>query len=195
MTNKPTEEEAKEAVKTLIRWAGDDPTRPGLLETPNRVTKSYREIFSGYDIDPEQVFKDACFESNNYDEMITLLNIRAQSFCEHHMLPVIGKAHVAYIPNEKILGISKIARVVDIFSKRLQIQERLAMQIAQLIDNVLQPNGVAVILEAYHQCMTIRGVQKNNTTMQTIYMTGVFRDNPSIKADFLNLINLSLKKE
>ena len=184
----PSKEEAEEAVRTLIRWAGDDPTREGLIETPDRVVRSYAEFFSGYDMDPENVLAKTFEESGGYDEMVLVRDIELESHCEHHMVPIIGKAHVAYIPANRVVGISKLARVVEIFAKRLQIQEKLTVDIASTIDKVLKPQGVAVVIEARHQCMTTRGVHKPGADTVTSQMLGVFRDDPSTRREFLTMI-------
>lgn len=187
-TGRPTLEEAEAAVRTLIRWAGDNPDREGLLETPNRVIRSYEEFFSGYDLDPEEVLMKTFEESGGYDEMVLIRDIEVQSHCEHHIVPIIGKAHVAYIPNNRVVGISKLARVVDIFAKRLQIQEKMTVDIAETINNVLKPQGVAVVIEASHQCMTTRGVHKPGADTVTSQMLGVFRDDASTRREFLSMI-------
>ncbi|HCH57701.1 MAG TPA: GTP cyclohydrolase I FolE [Rhodospirillaceae bacterium] len=184
----PTQEEAEEAVRTLLRWAGDDPNREGLLETPNRVVRSYGEFFSGYDMDPEEVLLKTFEESGGYDEMVLVRDIELESHCEHHMVPIIGRAHVAYIPNNRVVGISKLARVVEIFAKRLQIQEKMTVDIATTIDKVLKPQGVAVVIEASHQCMTTRGVRKPGADTVTSQMLGAFRDDPSTRREFLTMI-------
>jgi len=184
----PTQEEAEEAVRTLIRWAGDDPTREGLLETPARVVRSYGEFFSGYDLDPEAVLLKTFEETGGYDEMVLIRDIAVDSHCEHHMVPISGKAHVAYIPNNRVVGISKLARVVEIFAKRLQIQEKMTVDIATTIDRVLQPQGVAVVIEAAHQCMTTRGIHKAGADTVTSHMLGAFRDDPSTRREFLTMI-------
>ena len=189
--NKPTKEEAKEAVKTLIKWAGDDPTREGLLETPNRVAKSYQDFFSGYDEDPREILSKKFREVEGYDEMIVLKDIRLESHCEHHMVPFIGKAHVGYLPKNKIVGLSKLARVVELFSKRLQIQEKLTAQIANTIDEILKPKGVGVIIEASHLCIATRGVRKETSRMVTSRMLGLFRDNSDTRREFMNIIGYS----
>ena len=187
-TGRPTQEEAEEAVKTLLRWAGDDPNREGLLETPNRVVRSYNEFFSGYDMDPEEVLMKTFEEAGGYDEMVLVRDIELESHCEHHMVPIIGRAHVAYIPNNRVVGISKLARVVEIFAKRLQIQEKMTVDIATTIDKVLKPQGVAVVIEASHQCMTTRGVHKPGADTVTSQMLGAFRDDPSTRREFLTMI-------
>jgi len=189
--NKPTKEEAKEAVKTLIKWAGDDPTREGLLETPNRVAKSYQDFFSGYDEDPREILSKKFREVEGYDEMIVLKDIRLESHCEHHMVPFIGKAHVGYLPKNKIVGLSKLARVVELFSKRLQIQEKLTAQIANTIDEILKPKGVGVIIEASHLCIATRGVRKETSRMVTSRMLGLFRDNSDTRREFMDIIGYS----
>ena len=185
---RPTQEEAEEAVRTLLRWAGDDPNREGLLETPNRVVRSYSEFFSGYDMDPEEVLLKTFEEAGGYDEMVLVRDIELESHCEHHMVPIIGRAHVAYIPNNRVVGISKLARVVEIFAKRLQIQEKMTVDIATTIDKVLKPQGVAVVIEASHQCMTTRGVHKPGADTVTSQMLGAFRDDPSTRREFLTMI-------
>ncbi len=189
--NKPTKEEAKEAVKTLIKWAGDDPTREGLLETPNRVARSYQDFFSGYDEDPREILSKKFREVEGYDEMIVLKDIRLESHCEHHMVPFIGKAHVGYLPKNKIVGLSKLARVVELFSKRLQIQEKLTAQIANTIDEILKPKGVGVIIEASHLCIATRGVRKETSRMVTSRMLGLFRDNSDTRREFMDIIGYS----
>lgn len=185
---RPTQEQAEDAVRTLLRWAGDDPEREGLLDTPKRVAKSYREFFRGYDEDPVEVLKRTFEETEGYDEMVLLRDIRFESHCEHHMAPIIGKAHVAYLPHKRVVGISKLARVVETYAKRLQIQEKMTVQIANAINDTLQPMGVAVVIEAAHQCMTTRGVHKPGVTMVTSRMLGEFRDNPSTRREFMAII-------
>ncbi len=182
---KPSREDAEDAVRTLLRWAGDDPSREGLLDTPARVVRSYEEFFRGYDADPEALLKRTFEETDGYDEMVLLRDIRFESHCEHHMAPIIGKAHVAYLPNRRVVGISKLARLVEIYAKRLQIQEKMTSQIANAIDGILEPKGVAVVIEAAHQCMTTRGVHKPGVVMVTSRMLGAFRDNPSTRREFL----------
>ncbi len=188
-SNKPSRQEAEAAVKTLLRWVGENPEREGLLDTPSRVVKSYEEFFKGYEQDPEEVLKRTFSETNNYDEMIVLKGIRLESYCEHHMVPIIGTAHVAYLPNKRVVGISKLARVVDIYAKRLQIQEKLTAQIADAIERVLEPKGVGVIIEAGHQCMTTRGVHKHGVVMQTSRMLGLFRSDRRTRDEFLTLVS------
>jgi len=185
---KPTRAEAEEAVRTLIRWAGDDPAREGLLDTPKRVAKAYEEWFRGYGVDPVDILQRTFEETDGYDEMVLLRDIRFESYCEHHLAPIIGKAHVAYLPRTRVVGISKLARVVEAFGKRMQIQEKMTAQVANTIDEVLQPRGVAVVIEATHQCMTTRGVHKHGVTMVTSRMLGAFRDDPSTRREFLTMI-------
>lgn len=188
MPERPSRKEAEEAVRTLLRWAGEDPTREGLRGTPDRVVRSYEEFFAGYATDPEDILKRTFEETEGYDEMIVLSDIRLESYCEHHMVPILGKAHIGYIPNKRVVGISKLARVVDAFSKRLQIQEKLTAQIANAVDTVLRPKGVGVIIEAQHQCMTTRGVHKHDVAMKTSQMRGIFRSDPRTRKEFLDLI-------
>jgi GTP cyclohydrolase IA len=185
---RPTREEAQEAVRTLIRWAGDDPEREGLLGTPERIVRAYQEFFSGYDEDPVALLQRTFEETNGYDEIVALKDIRFESHCEHHIAPIIGKVHVAYLPNKRVVGISKLARLVDVFAKRLQIQEKMTAQIANTLDEVLQPKGVAVVIEAAHQCMTTRGVHKPGVTMVTSRMLGAFRDDPLSRREVLSMI-------
>ena len=187
---KPTREEAEDAVKTLISWAGDNPEREGLIETPKRVVKSYEEFYAGYDQDPESILSKVFEEVEVYDEMIIVKDIRLESHCEHHMVPILGKAHVAYIPDQRVVGISKLARVVDLYAKRLQTQETMTAQIADTIDRVLKPKGVAIVIDAAHQCMSSRGVHKTETSTVTSRMLGAFRDNPKSRMEFMNLIAL-----
>ena len=185
----PTREEAEEAVRTLLRWAGDDPTRDGLIETPKRVAKAFQEYFRGYNDDPEAILQKTFEETEGYDEMIVLRGIRFESHCEHHLAPIVGRAWVGYIPNGRVVGISKLARVVDAFAKRLQIQEKMTSQIANIIDDVLKPQGVAVVIKAEHHCMTTRGVHKPGTDMVTSRMLGIFRDNALTRQEFLSVID------
>lgn len=184
----PTKEDAIAAVTTLIRWAGDDPTREGLRSTPERVVKAYREYYQGYSIDPVDLLTRTFEEVEGYDEMVLLRDIRFESHCEHHMMPIIGKAHVAYLPQKRVIGISKLARVVEAYAHRLQIQEKMTAQIANTINDVLQPKGVAVVIEAAHQCMTTRGVHKPGATMVTSRMLGLFRSDHRTRREFLSLI-------
>jgi GTP cyclohydrolase I len=185
---KPTHEEVKEAVKTLIKWAGDDPDREGLIETPDRVIKAYENFFAGYNNDPREILSKEFQEVDGYDEMIVLKDIRLESHCEHHLVPFIGTAHIGYIPKNKVVGLSKLARVVEVFSKRLQIQEKLTAQIANSIDEVLQPKGVGVIIEASHLCISTRGIHKTDSRMVTSRMLGIFRNNSDTRREFLNII-------
>jgi GTP cyclohydrolase I len=189
MTQKPSKEEALKAVRTLISWAGDDPDREGLLETPDRVIRSYGEFFSGYGEDPEAVLGKTFEEVEGYDDAVIVRNIRVESHCEHHMVPIVGVAHVGYIPNQRVVGISKLARVVDIFGKRLQTQETMTALIADTINRVLEPKGVAVVIDANHECMSTRGIHKTESSTITSRMLGSFRDNIETRAEFLNLIN------
>jgi GTP cyclohydrolase I len=186
--SKPTREEAMDAVRTMIAWAGDNPDREGLLETPKRVIKAYEEFFAGYDMDPEEILNKTFEEVAGYDEMIIIKDIRLESHCEHHMVPILGKAHLAYIPNNRVVGISKLARVVDVYGKRLQTQETMTAQIAESINKVLQPKGVGVVIDAGHQCMTTRGIHKTNATTITSQMLGVFRSDYRTRSEFMNLI-------
>ena len=186
--DRPTREEAYQAIRTLIRWAGDDPDREGLAGTPARVVRAYDEFFSGYGSDPVEVLSRTFEETEGYDEMVVLRDIRFESHCEHHMAPIIGRAHIAYLPRRRVVGISKLARLLEIYSKRLQIQEKLTAQIANTIDEVLQPRGVAVVLDAAHQCMTTRGVHKPGASMVTSRMLGAFRTDPSTRREFLSII-------
>tara|TARA_Y100000748_G_scaffold169288_1_gene141591 strand:- start:645 stop:1223 length:579 start_codon:yes stop_codon:yes gene_type:complete len=188
--SKPTEKEVHEAVRKLLLWAGDDPDREGLVGTPDRVARAYKEFFAGYEQDPEEILRTTFEEVEGYDEMVLVKDIGVESHCEHHMVPIIGRAHIAYIPNNRVVGISKLARVVDIFAKRLQIQEKMTAQIANAIENVLQPKGIAVVIDASHQCMTTRGVNKPESSTVTSAMRGVFNDNPRTRNEFLSFINL-----
>ena len=189
MAIKPSRDEALDAVKTLIKWAGDDPTREGLIETPDRVIRAYKEFFAGYEEDPEQVLEKTFEEVEGYDDAVIVRNIRVESHCEHHMVPILGVAHVGYIPNKRVVGISKLARIVDIFGKRLQTQETMTAQIADTIQRVLEPKGVAVVIDAGHQCMSTRGIHKTESSTITSRMLGIFRDKPETRAEFMNLIN------
>jgi GTP cyclohydrolase I len=186
---KPSREEAEEAVRTLICWTGDDPDREGLIETPKRVVKAYEEFFEGYDMDPEEVLQKTFEEVQGYDDAVIVRNIRVESHCEHHIVPIIGVAHVGYIPNNRVVGISKLARVIEIFGKRLQTQETMTAQIADTIQKVLEPKGVAVVVDASHQCKTTRGIHKSESSTITSRMLGAFRDNPETRSEFMNLIN------
>jgi GTP cyclohydrolase I len=185
---RPSREQALDAVATLIRWAGDDPAREGLAGTPDRVVKSFEEFFEGYAVDPVELLERTFEEVEGYDEMVLLRDIRFESHCEHHMAPIIGKAHVAYMPDNRVVGISKLARVVEAYARRLQIQEKMTAQIANTINEVLNPKGVAVVIEATHHCMTTRGVHKPGTSMVTSRMLGMFRTNASTRREFLSLV-------
>lgn len=185
---RPERAAVEEAVRTLIAWTGDDPEREGLVDTPSRVVRAYEEFFEGYAIDPESLLSATFEETEGYDEMVVLRDIRLESHCEHHIVPIIGKAHVAYIPSGRVVGISKLVRMVEAFAKRLQIQERLTAQIADTIDKVLRPRGVAVVIEASHQCMTTRGIRKPGVSMVSSRMIGVFRDDPTTRREFLAFV-------
>jgi len=185
---RPTREEAEAAIELLIRWAGDDPGREGLLDTPARVARAYEEFFSGYAVDPVELLQRTFEETDGYDEMVLLRDIGFESHCEHHMVPIIGVAHVAYMPRKRVVGISKLARVVEAYARRLQIQEKMTAQIANTLQEVLDPLGVAVVIEAAHQCMTTRGVHKPGVAMVTSRMLGLFRTNPSTRREFLALV-------
>jgi GTP cyclohydrolase I len=185
---KPSREEAERAVRTLLRWAGDDPDREGLIDTPGRVVSAYEDWFSGYEQDPEEYLTRTFEEVEGYDEMIVLRDIRFESHCEHHLAPIIGRAHVGYLPSNKVVGISKLARVVEAYARRLQVQEKMNAQIAHCIQKVLEPKGVAVVIEATHQCMTTRGVHKSGVSMVTSTMFGEFRKNPLTRREFLSVI-------
>ena len=189
MSDKPSREEALKAVETLISWAGDDPSREGLVETPDRVIRAYKEFFAGYDEDPEQVFTKTFEEVEGYDDAVIVRNIRVESHCEHHMVPILGVAHVGYIPNKRVVGISKLARIVDIYGKRLQTQETMTAQIADTIQRVLEPKGVAVVIDAGHQCMSTRGIHKTESSTITSRMLGSFRDNIETRSEFMHLIH------
>ena len=188
-TEEVSDEKAEAAVRTIIQWIGEDPNREGLLSTPKRVTKAFKEYFKGYTQDPSKFLSKTFTEVEGYDDMVIEKNISIQSHCEHHMAPIIGVAHIAYIPSDKVVGLSKLARVAEVFSKRLQTQERLTMQIAKTIMEVLQPRGVAVTIDASHQCMTNRGVKKENTTTVTNYFLGAFKDDLSFQNRYLRYIN------
>ncbi|MGI9481187.1 MAG: GTP cyclohydrolase I FolE [Hyphomicrobiales bacterium] len=184
----PTEEEAKEAVRTLIAWAGDDPDREGLKDTPKRVVKAYKEFFKGYDEDPVAVLSRTFEEVGGYDDIVMLRDIDINSHCEHHMIPFIGRAHIAYFPTDKVVGISKLARVVEIYARRLQTQETMTAQIIYAINQSLNPKGAAVMIDAVHQCMSLRGVQKRNVATITTQFTGAFKEDPALQARFLELV-------
>lgn len=188
---KPSAEEAMEAVRTLIRWAGDDPSREGLLDTPKRVIDAYDEFFEGYTQDPDDVLARTFEEVEGYDEMVLLKNMRLESHCEHHMVAILGKVHIAYLPDKKVVGISKLARLVDVYAKRLQTQETMTAQIADTIQRVLQPKGVAVVVDAKHECMTTRGVHKSDTSTVTSRLLGEFRANSDLRKEFMALVTSS----
>ena len=185
---KPTQSDAEAAVRVLIEWAGDDPGREGLIDTPSRVARSYRELFAGYVDDPREYLKRTFEEVGGYDELVVLRNIRVVSFCEHHMLPVIGRAHVGYLPTNRVVGISKLARVVHGFARRLQIQEKLTAEIAEAIQEILAPHGVGVVIEAEHSCMTLRGVNTLGSTLITSRLLGVIRDDARTREEFLGMV-------
>jgi len=184
----PTQQDAEAAVRTLIEWAGDDPNREGLLETPKRVAKAYRELFAGYEADPREYLERTFDEVGGYDELVVLRDIRVVSFCEHHMLPFLGKAHVGYLPNKRVVGISKLARVVQGFARRLQIQEKLTAEVAEAIHDILQPKGVGVVIVSEHSCMTMRGVNTPGSRLTTSHLVGVVRDDPRTRQEFLELV-------
>ena len=188
---RPSREEAEEAIRTLIRWARDDPTREGLRDTPSRVVRAYEEFFAGYLQDPREILARTFTEVEGYDEMVVMTDIRFESHCEHHMVPIIGKAHVGYLPDHRVVGISKLARLVEVFAKRLQVQEKMTVQIADALQEVLQPKGVAVVIEAAHQCMTTRGIHKPGVGLVTSRMLGAFRDNEATRREFLAVIGRS----
>ena len=188
MPTRPTREQAEEAVRTLIRWAHDDPGREGLRDTPARVVRAYEEFFAGYSQDPREILKRTFSEVEGYDEMIVMNDIRFESHCEHHMVPIIGKAHIGYLPAHRVVGISKLARLVEVYARRLQVQEKMTVQIADTLQEILQPRGVAVVIEAAHQCMTTRGVHKPGVGLVTSRMVGAFRDDPSTRREFLAVL-------
>jgi GTP cyclohydrolase I len=188
---RPTMDEAIAAVKTLIRYAGDNPDREGLIDTPKRVVKSYEEFFSGYQKNPDEILAKTFEEVEGYDEMVIVKNIDLESHCEHHMVPIIGIAHVAYIPNRRVVGISKLARIVDVYAKRLQTQETMTAQIADSILHILKPKGVGVVIDAAHQCMSTRGVHKRHSSTVTSRMLGLFRSDPKTRSEFMDLIKSS----
>ena len=187
---KPTREEAEAAVRTMLAWAGDNPDREGLVETPKRVVRAYEQFFAGYEMDPKEVLSKVFEEVEGYDEMVLVKNIRLESHCEHHIVPILGKAHIAYIPHNRVVGISKLARIVDAFGKRLQTQETMTAQIANTIEKVLEPKGVAVVVDAAHQCMTTRGIHKPESSTVTSCMRGIFKENPRTRNEFLTFIKL-----
>ena len=185
---RPTTAEAEQAVRTLLRWAGDDPEREGLLDTPGRVVRAYRQWFRGYEEDPVAMLQRTFEEVEGYDEMVVLRDIRFESFCEHHLAPIIGVAHVGYIPTDRVVGISKLARLVDAYAKRLQVQEKMTAQIANTLMTVLKPRGVAVVMEGEHHCMSTRGVHKHGVSMVTSTMLGGFRDDHRTRKEFMDII-------
>jgi GTP cyclohydrolase IA len=185
---RPSRAEAEAAVRTLIQWAGDDPEREGLAGTPARVARAFEEYFTGYATDPVELLQRTFEETDGYDEMVVLRDIRFESHCEHHLAPIIGRAHVAYLPDHRVVGISKLARLVEVYARRLQIQEKMTAQIANTLDEVLRPKGVGVVIEAAHQCMTTRGVHRPGVTMVTSRMLGAFRDDPSTRREFLAIL-------
>ena len=191
MPTRPTREQAEDAVRTLILWAHDDPAREGLRDTPARVVRAYEEFFAGYAQDPREILKRTFSEVEGYDEMIVMNDIRFESHCEHHMVPIIGKAHIGYLPDKRVVGISKLARLVEVYARRLQVQEKMTVQIADTLQEILQPRGVAVVIEAAHQCMTTRGVHKPGVGLITSRMVGAFRDDPSTRREFLAVIGRS----
>jgi len=193
--DRPSREEAEAAVRTLLRWAGDDPAREGLVDTPKRVAKAFEDWFSGYDQDPQAYLARTFEEVAGYDDMVILKDIRFESHCEHHLAPIIGRAHVGYLPTRRVVGISKLARVVEAFARRLQVQEKMNAQIAHCIQKVLEPKGVAVVIEAAHQCMTTRGVHKTGVTMVTSTMFGAFRENSDTRREFLDIIGNPASRE
>lgn len=190
---RPSRDEAEAAVRTLLRWAGDDPDREGLVDTPDRVVRAYEEFFAGYEQDPVEILSRTFEETDGYDEIVALRDIRLESHCEHHMVPIIGKVHIAYLPKTRVVGISKLARVVEMYAKRLQIQEKLTAQIANCIEEVLEPEGVAVVIEAAHQCMTTRGVHKPGVTMVTSRLLGAFRENPESRKEVLTILGIGAR--
>ncbi len=187
---RPSQKQAEEAVRTLISWAGDNPNREGLIETPKRVVNAYREFFAGYDANPDEILGKTFEEVEGYEDMVLLKDMRMESHCEHHMVPFLGMAHIAYIPNKKVVGISKIARLLDVFSKRLQTQETMTAQIAETLNRVLKAKGVAVLIDAKHQCMTTRGIHKIDTSTITKTMIGSFKNDPEMERKFLTMISL-----
>lgn len=189
MTTKPSREEAKEAVKTLLRFIGEDPSREGLLKTPDRVVKSYQEIFSGYEQNIEEILSTKFYDTSNFQDFIILKDINFNSFCEHHLLPMVGTVDIAYIPDNSVIGISKLARIVEVFARRLQIQEKMTVQIAESLQEYIKPLGVAVRVSASHSCMTLRGVMKNDSVMNTMHYTGVFIEQQKYRHEFLNIIS------
>lgn len=191
---RPSREEARDAVRTLIKWAGDDPDREGLVDTPDRVVRSYEEYYSGYGQDPVEILKRTFEETNGYDEMVVLKDVEISSHCEHHMAPIIGRVHIGYLPYKSVVGISKLARIVNVYARRLQIQEKMTAQIADALNEVINPRGVGVVVEAAHHCMTTRGIQKQGVMMVTSRMLGTFRSDPKTRREFLAFIGHALGK-
>jgi GTP cyclohydrolase I len=189
-----TKSQAEDAVRTLLRWSGEDPAREGLLDTPKRVVEAYKDWFSGYAIDPRAYLRRTFEEMAGYDEMVVLRDIEFESHCEHHMAPIIGRAHVGYLPTNKVVGISKLARVVDVFARRFQVQEKMTAEIARCINDVLQPRGVGVVIEAAHECMTTRGIHKRGVSMITSKMLGTFRSDARTRSEFLTFIDIRDRK-
>jgi GTP cyclohydrolase I len=187
---RPSREEAEQAVRTLIRWAGDNPEREGLLGTPDRVARAYEEWFSGYEEDPEELLKRTFEEVGGYDEIVLLRDIRFTSHCEHHMAPIFGRAHIGYLPRHRVVGLSKLARLIHVYARRLQIQERMTVEIADALERVLQPHGVGVVIEGMHACMSTRGVQQHDSVMVTSRLIGIFRERPETRQEFLSAIGL-----
>jgi GTP cyclohydrolase IA len=185
---RPSRAEAEEAVRTLIRWAGENPAREGLLDTPNRVVRAYEEWFAGYDEDPEDMLQRTFEEVGGYDEIVLLRDIRFTSHCEHHMAPIFGRAHIGYLPRSRVVGLSKLARLINVYARRMQIQERMTVEIADALDSILQPHGVGVVIEGMHACMSTRGVQQSDAVMVTSRLLGVFRDRPDTRQEFLSAI-------
>jgi GTP cyclohydrolase I len=192
--NRVTKSQAEDAVRTLLRWSGEDPSREGLLDTPKRVVEAYKDWFSGYAIDPRAYLRRTFEEMAGYDEMVVLRDIEFESHCEHHMAPIIGRAHVGYLPTTKVVGISKLARVVDVFARRFQVQEKMTAEIARCINDVLQPRGVGVVIEAVHECMTTRGIHKRGVSMITSKMLGTFRSDARTRSEFLTFIDIRDRK-
>ncbi len=190
-----TKQDAENAIRTILEYIGEDSDREGLKDTPKRVVKSFKEFFAGYNVDPDELLNRTFSETEGYDEMIILKDIRVESHCEHHMLPIIGKAHIAYLPNKRVVGISKLARIVDAYGKRLQIQEKMTAQIANTINKVLQPKGVAVVIEATHQCMSTRGIHKPGSIMKTSHMLGLFRTDERTRQEFIQLVTASTRTD
>lgn len=186
--SRPSREEAQKAVETLIRWAGDNPAREGLRDTPERVVSAYEEFFAGYAENPEDVLRKTFEDIEGYEDVVLLKNMRFESHCEHHIVPIIGIAHIAYLPNKRVVGLSKLARLLDVFAKRLQTQETMTVQIANVIEQVLQPRGVAVVIDAYHQCMTTRGVYKSESSTITRHFSGIYKTDMSARADLMQLL-------